>query len=189
MSEKNLTTRGSFGIVCDQDGFWRETPLLEIDNHGRPTKVCVLSEEEARAKLSAEYGFDYNAIRIEATCWYEATDWNYFKFSVFGIMYEVHNYDVPVVLDSESKRQYTLRLESLPRSFKNGLPEGCKVKVIDYFPAYLWNPNSPEGSVLQTEDGHIAIQFPEGRTFLFTKQTLVYWAEQLFRQDLYQRED
>ena len=75
-----------------------EHELIEIDNHGKPTKVMVLSEQEAKAKISNEYGFEYNIIKITGTCWYEATDMNYFHFSVKGWQYEVKDFEALTIL-------------------------------------------------------------------------------------------
>jgi hypothetical protein len=45
-----------------------------------------------RALISGEYGFEYNGIDISDVCWYNATDYNYFSFSVKGWEYEVENF-------------------------------------------------------------------------------------------------
>jgi len=85
--------------ISYQDGkAYSEHELLEIVNHGKPARVMVLSEQEAKALISEEYGFEYNSIKIEDICWYEATDWNYFRFSVRGRQYEVKNYETLTIL-------------------------------------------------------------------------------------------
>lgn len=85
--------------ISHQDGkAYSEHKLLEIDNHGKSAKVMILSEQEAKALISEEYGFEYNSIKIEDTCWYEATDWNYFRFSVKGYQYEARNYCALTIL-------------------------------------------------------------------------------------------
>lgn len=92
----------SFAMITRWDAgrIWRECETIEIDNHGQKAIVRKLDDLEARACISAEYGFEMGSIKIEAPCWYEATDWNYFKFSVGGRWkYEVENYGPLKVLD------------------------------------------------------------------------------------------
>jgi len=93
----------SFAMVTKGDGtgrIWRECETIEIDNHGKKVRVRKLDDLEAKACISQEYGFEISAIKIEAPCWYEATDWNYFKFSVNGRWkYEVQNYEALKVID------------------------------------------------------------------------------------------
>jgi hypothetical protein len=80
-------------ITYENGKAYVEHELIEIDNHGKPAKVMKLSEQEAKALISKEYGFEFNSIRITGTCWYEATDWNYFLFSVNGWQYEVKDFE------------------------------------------------------------------------------------------------
>lgn len=75
-----------------------EHELIEIDNHGKQIKVRKLNEMEAKALISNEYGFEFNSIRITGACWYEATDMNYFLFSVNGWKYEVKNFEALKIL-------------------------------------------------------------------------------------------
>ena len=62
------------------------------DGFGKPCKARKLYNDEARAKISQEYGFEYNSIKITGDCWYQATDWNYFKFHVHCWDYEVKDF-------------------------------------------------------------------------------------------------
>ena len=94
MKQKNLTIDYSNYVRYENGLVLREIPLIEVELHGKIHKVCVLPELEAKARISREYGFEFNSIKIEATCWYEATDMNYFRFSVCGEHYEVKDYGV-----------------------------------------------------------------------------------------------
>ncbi|OQB15747.1 MAG: hypothetical protein BWY15_00460 [Firmicutes bacterium ADurb.Bin193] len=76
---------------------YAEHDLITIDNHGKPIKVMVLSDQEAKALISEEFGFEYGSIKIEDVCWYEATDWNYFRFSVKGWQYEARDYGLSIL--------------------------------------------------------------------------------------------
>ena len=71
-------------IVCD-------TMVIPGPN-GKPVEVRKLCNDEARAKISEEYGFEYGSIVITADCWYEATDMNYFSFEVKCRGYEVRDF-------------------------------------------------------------------------------------------------
>ena len=51
-----------------------------------------LHNDTARAKIAAQYGFEYNSIKIEADCWYIASDMNYFRFEVRGWHYIVRDF-------------------------------------------------------------------------------------------------
>lgn len=88
----------SFGDYSSdgKGNYWKTIGTMEIDSpHTRTgkTTVCILSEEEAKAAISQEYGFEYNSIKIERSCWYVATDMNYFCFSVQNRWkYEVRDY-------------------------------------------------------------------------------------------------
>ena len=87
------------GTILHQDGkAYIEHELIEIVNHGKTIKVRMLSEQEAKARISSEYGFEYNSIRITGACWYEATDMNYFLFSVKGWQYEVKDFEALTIL-------------------------------------------------------------------------------------------
>ena len=91
-------------ISSRNGGLYAECQTIEIDWHGQKRTVRKLNEEEAMAKISAEYGFEFGTIEIIGDCWYEATDWNYFKFTVRNRWkYEVHNYGALEVLDWYSK--------------------------------------------------------------------------------------
>lgn len=93
----------TFAVVTKGDGtgrMWQECDTMEIDNHGKTITVRKLSELEAKALISQEYGFEMSAIRIEAPCWYEATDMNYFRFSVKGRWtYEARHFEALQVID------------------------------------------------------------------------------------------
>lgn len=79
---------------------WRELETMVIENHGGTATVTLLREREAKMLLNQEYGFEVGQIKIEAPCWYEATDWNYFKFSVAGRWkYEVRDFGQLNVID------------------------------------------------------------------------------------------
>lgn len=71
---------------------WVDCETIEIDSCGKKVKVRLLSELEAKALISQEYGFELNSIKIIGQCWYEATDWNYFEFMVKGWKYRVKNF-------------------------------------------------------------------------------------------------
>ena len=78
---------------------WSEHDLIEIERKlSGKHKVMRLSEQEAKALISDEYGFEYSSIKIEGDCWYEATDMNYFRFSVKGWQYEAEDYGAPKIL-------------------------------------------------------------------------------------------
>lgn len=75
-----------------------EREMMEVTIEGRKHKVWILTENDAKAKISEEYGFEFNSIRIEDACWYEATDMNHFRFSVKGWQYQIDNYGLLEVL-------------------------------------------------------------------------------------------
>lgn len=86
--------------MMDRTGkMWQECEIIKVESLGKLVPVRKLSELEAKACISQEYGFELNSIKIEAPCWYEATDWNYFKFSVKGRKYEVKNYGALKVIN------------------------------------------------------------------------------------------
>ena len=81
-------------IRTDETGrVWRECETMDINNQGKTITVRRLSDLEAKALISAEYGFEMGSIWIQAPCWYEATDMNYFRFSVKSWQYEARNYE------------------------------------------------------------------------------------------------
>ena len=87
-------------ISSKEDKLFAECKTIEIEWRGEKRQVRKLNEEEAMAKISAEYGFEFGTIKIIGDCWYEATDWNYFKFTVRDKWkYEVHDYGALEVLD------------------------------------------------------------------------------------------
>lgn len=85
-------------ILYENGMAYVQQELIEIDNHGKQIKVRKLSEQEAKAHLSCEYGFEFNSIKITGTCWYEATDMNYFLFSVIGWQYEAKDFEALKIL-------------------------------------------------------------------------------------------
>lgn len=85
-------------IIHENGKAYVERELMEIDNHGKPTKVRKLNEQEAKALISREYGFEYNSIQIIGACWYEATDMNYFHFRVNGWQYEVKDFEALTII-------------------------------------------------------------------------------------------
>ncbi|MDK2902450.1 MAG: hypothetical protein PWQ93_369 [Clostridiales bacterium] len=87
-------------ICFDKNGrMLQECETVEIDNHGCKVRVKKLSDLEAKAYISMEYGFEMGAIWIEGPCWYDATDWNYFRFSVRGWHYEVRDFGPLQIVD------------------------------------------------------------------------------------------
>lgn len=81
-------------IVTHRDGkAYLERNMIKTIVNGREHDVMVITEDEAKALISMEYGFEFNSIRIEGTCWYEATDMNHFRFSVKGWQYQVDNFE------------------------------------------------------------------------------------------------
>ena len=80
-------------IVCSNGEMYESFDTIVIDNLGKPTRVRALTQLEARALISAEYGFELSSIKIICQCWYEATDWNYFEFNVKGWKYRVRNFE------------------------------------------------------------------------------------------------
>ena len=76
-----------------------ELIMIEVELDSGKHIVRALFENEAKAEIAEEYGFEYNSIRIEDVCWYEATDMNYFRFSVRGDHYEVHDFGTPQPVD------------------------------------------------------------------------------------------
>ena len=94
-----MTTRYGIGVggtLVHRDGqYMKEVVMGEIANPHSETgksEVTVLCVDEAMALIAREYGFEYNSIRIRDICWYAATDWNYFRFSVAGWEYEVRDF-------------------------------------------------------------------------------------------------
>ena len=80
--------------VMHMDGkAYLERELIEVTIDGRQHTVMVLTEQEAKALISKEYGFEFNRIKIEGTCWYEATDMNHFRFSVNDMHYAADNFE------------------------------------------------------------------------------------------------
>jgi hypothetical protein len=53
----------------------------------KPFIVPILRENEAKALISKEYGFEYNMIELDDICWYDARDYNHFEFRVRGWHY------------------------------------------------------------------------------------------------------
>lgn len=85
-------------IIYENGKAYTEHEQIEIDNHGKQIKVRKLSEQDAKALISNEYGFEFNSIKIIGTCWYEATDMNYFQFSVKGWQYEAKDFEALKIL-------------------------------------------------------------------------------------------
>jgi hypothetical protein len=75
---------------------YRSIELITVELHGREHTVPALTDFEAKAAISEEFGFEFNSIRIEDTCWYEAADMNYFLFSARGRQYEVKDFELEI---------------------------------------------------------------------------------------------
>lgn len=184
MDNKNLTTGGL--DHCTQygpgDKAYREYPLIEVELDSGVHKVRVLSEYEAKAKICEEYGFAYGAISIEATCWYEATDMNYFKFSVGGRwVYEAKDYGPLELLDyydSRPYRNFHVSLGRKPPYFKDGLPDTIKAQKIGVLTAWPFSGEKP-GEVWETDDGGKAVVFPDGSAALICAEDFVDLAVQV----------
>lgn len=165
MNDKNLTT-SNIDFITYRDGhMYREAPVIEVELHNRKHTVRVLHEDEAKAKICEEYGFEYGAIRIEATCWYEATDMNYFKFSVGGRwVYEAEDYGALKLLDYYDSRPYRNFHASLgrrPQRFQDGLPEELEARKVSDLTTYPFSPAQP-GELWETKDGDRAVVFHDG---------------------------
>ena len=136
--------RDSTSSTSYKDGIaYREVTMVEVEHSGRKFNVCALFENEAKAKISREYGFEYNAIRIEGTCWYEATDMNYFRFSVNGWHYEVLDFERLEIVDSDSKGSWLKPArEPVARTITISVEGGCVQNV--YATAYSVIPTTVE---------------------------------------------
>ena len=89
------------GTICVDGRDMKEVVMIEIDNPYTATGkdyVRALCVDEAKALIAKEYGFEYNSIEIGDVCWYDATDYNYFRFAVGGRKYEVKNFGALTVV-------------------------------------------------------------------------------------------
>lgn len=101
LADLAFTPVGSYSY--DGQRYLREIKTMEIVNphsHGGKNRVEALDIPTAKALISHEYGFEFNSIQIEGVCWYDATDYNYFRFSVCGWQYEVKNFGLLEVVDN-----------------------------------------------------------------------------------------
>ena len=92
------------GTEYSNGRYMKEVIMVEIDNPYSSTgkrAVRALCVDEAKALISREYGFEYNAIRIRGVCWYGAADYNYFRFAVGGWEYEAENFGALRVVGQE----------------------------------------------------------------------------------------
>lgn len=109
---------------------FRELVMIEVEHYGRRHTVRALYENEAKAMIAKEYGFEYNSIRIENVCWYEATDMNYFRFSVCDWHYEVRDYGAPVPVDAGSRIQRFMPVEDCGPHIISIVVEGGCVREV-----------------------------------------------------------
>ena len=89
-----LTCKTISGNVTHEEGriYLRCETMETEDLFGKTLWVRKLFNDEARAIISDEYGFEYGSIIITADCWYGATDWDYFRFRVKCREYEVKDF-------------------------------------------------------------------------------------------------
>jgi hypothetical protein len=88
---------------CRNGEYYQTINMIEITNPYTPsgmTKVQALNCVDAKAAISKEYGFEFNSIKVEGVCWYDATDYNHFRFSVRGWQYEANDYNFLTVLNT-----------------------------------------------------------------------------------------
>jgi hypothetical protein len=97
--QSKLQLGGAGSYSFDGTHYVRQIHMIEIENaycENGKTQVAALTHMEARAMIAQEYGFEFGHIKIEGICWYCASDYNHFSFSVRGRRYEADDYETPV---------------------------------------------------------------------------------------------